>query len=86
MPTVRPEALDALYVDDLELVLCDISHIDPPPRSLTLAGQEYVFSRSYPVKGYSAVLGKAAREMMGEGKTLLVGRWGTRYYVYTAPA
>lgn len=85
MPIVRPEALDILYVGDLELPLCDISHLSPPPRTLTLAGVEYAFERSFPLKGYSAVLGKAARQMMGEGKVLLLGRWGMRYYVYTAP-
>lgn len=84
MPTVRLDALDILYVDDLELPLYDMSHFTPPPRSLTLAGKEYVFTRSVPVKGYSAVMGKIARDIFGQGKDLLIGRWGMRYYVFTA--
>jgi hypothetical protein len=82
MATVRKDALDVLYVEDLELPLIEITHIEPPPRSLSLAGKEYVFERSVPVKGFSAIMPKVAREIMAQGKELLIGRWGERYYVY----
>jgi hypothetical protein len=86
MANVRADAVDILYVGELELPLVDISHIEPPPRTLTLEGQEYVFERSVPLKGYGAILGKATNELVAGGKDLLIGRWGMRYYVYTAPA
>jgi hypothetical protein len=82
MPTVREDAVEVLVAEDLELPLIEITHIEPPPHSLSLAGKEYVFERSVPVKGFSAILPKVAREIMGQGKELLIGRWGGRYYVY----
>ncbi len=82
MPTIRADAIDVLYIEELELPLIEITHIDPPPRTLTLTGKEYVFESSVPVKGFSAILPKVAREIMAQGKELLIGRWGMRYYVY----
>ena len=76
-----PRLLETLFVDGLEMPFMDFGPTEPTLR-LRLDGEEYAFRRSYPRKGFGAVLGKDARELLDEGKKLLIARFGDRHYLF----
>ena len=80
-PEVDPALLETLYVDGVEIPFMDFGPVEPTLR-LHLKGEEYAFRRSYPRRGFGAVLGKDARPLLGEGTKLLVGRFGDRHYLF----
>jgi hypothetical protein len=82
-PELDPALLETLFVDGLELPFMDFGPVEPTLR-LRLQGEEYAFRRSYPRKGFGAVLGKDARQLLDEGKKLLVARFGDRHYLFLA--
>jgi hypothetical protein len=82
-PELDPALLETLFVDGVELPFMDFGPVEPTLR-LRLEGEEYAFSRTYPRKGFGAVLGKDARELLNEGKKLLIARFGDRHYLFVA--
>ena len=80
-PELDPALLETLYVDGLEMPFMDFGPAEPTLR-LRLEGEEYAFRRSYPRKGFGAVLGKDAWQLLNEGKKLLIARFGDRHYLY----
>jgi hypothetical protein len=80
-PELEPDLLETLYVDGVELPFMDFGPMEPTLR-LRLDGEEYSFSRSYPRRGFGALLGKDARPLLNEGKKLLVARFGDRHYLF----
>ena len=82
-PELDPALLETLFVDGLEITFMDFGSVEPMLR-LRLEGEEFAFRRSYPRKGFGAVLGKDARELLNEGKMLLVARFGDRHYLFVA--
>jgi hypothetical protein len=81
VPELEPDLLETLYVDGVELPFMDFGPAEPRLR-LRLEGEEYAFSRSYPRRGFGAVLGKDVRQLLDEGKRLLVARFGDRHYLF----
>ena len=45
---------------------------------------EYVYDRSYPIKGHSAVMPGDVAELFRKGRRVLVAERNERYYVYLA--
>jgi hypothetical protein len=80
-PELEPDLLETLFVDGLELPFMDFGPAEPRLR-LCLEGEEYAFSRSYPRRGFGAVLGRDVRQLMDDGKKLLVARFGDRHYLF----
>jgi len=80
-PEIDPGLLETLFVDGLEIPFMDFGPVEPTLR-LRLEGEEYAFRRSYPRRGFGAVLGKDVRPLLKEGKKLLVARLGDRHYLF----
>jgi len=78
---VDPDLLEMLFVDGVEMPFMDFGPVEPMLR-LRLDGEEYAFSRTYPRKGFGAVLGRDARQLLDEGKKLLIARFGDRHYLF----
>ena len=76
-----PDLLEMLFVDGVEMPFMDFGPVEPMLR-LRLEGEEYAFSRTYPRKGFGAVLGRDARQLLDEGKKLLIARFGDRHYLF----
>ena len=80
-PELDLALLETLYVDGVEIPFMDFGPVEPVLR-LRLQGEEYAFSRSYPRRGFGAVLGKDVRPLLREGKMFFVGRFGDRHYLF----
>ena len=57
---------------------------EPPKTHIDVGAQGYDYDRSFPLKGYSAVMPSYLREQMGAGRKPLLLERPTRYYVYFA--
>ena len=78
---MEPLPIDAgLVVPVIRLTLSGM----PPDTAIKVGGQEYVYDRSYPIKGYSAVLPGYLKEQMAAGKRPLLVERPDRFYVYLA--
>lgn len=55
---------------------------DPPDADVMVGETAFVYDRSYPIKGHSAVLPRYLREQLGAGKKPLLIERPTRLYVY----
>ena len=80
-PEIDLALLEMLYVDGVEIPFMDFGPVGPTLR-LRLEGEEYTFSRSYPRRGFGAVLGKDANDLLDEGKLFFVARFGDRHYLF----
>jgi hypothetical protein len=80
-PELDLALLETLYVDGVEIPFMDFGPAEPVLR-LRLEGEEYVFRRSYPRRGFGAVMGKDANALLDEGKLFFVARFGDRYYLF----
>lgn len=78
---VRPESLETLYTDGMELPYVEYGDAEAAVK-LVLEGEDYWYSRTLPLKGYGAVLPKYIRELAAEGHKPLLARYGTRIYIY----
>jgi hypothetical protein len=74
---LEPLALDGLEVPRIYM------HGGPPPYSeLRFEGEDYLYARSFPIKGHGASLPNFLRERMAEGKKPLLVERTDRFYVY----
>ena len=80
-PELDLDLLETLYVDGVEIPFMDFGPVEPTLR-LRLEGEEYAFTRSYPRRGFGAVLGKDANALLDEGKLFFVARFGDRHYLF----
>jgi hypothetical protein len=80
--------LDEAELEPLPLDGMDVPRIrvgGPPPYSaVRLGGQQYLYERSFPVKGHGASLPNFLREHMAAGKKPLLVERIDRFYVYLA--
>ena len=82
-PELDPDLLETLYVDGVEIPFMDFGPVEPVLR-LRLQGEEYAFQRSYPRKGFGAVLGRDADDLLDEGKRFFIARFGDRHYLFVS--
>ena len=85
----EPMEIDASLVGTLGLAGFEVPYVDlealPEVRSrLLVAGTEYTYERTFPIKGHSAIMPAAIEELQAEGKRILVAERDERYYVYLA--
>ena len=71
---VKPTQLGSLYNQGLELPYVEFETTEPAIK-LVYEGEEYWYYRTLPAKGYGAVLGRYARQLIEEGKKLLLARF-----------
>ena len=80
-PEIDLALLETLFVDGVEIPFMDFGSVEPVLR-LRLQGEEYAFRRSYPRRGFGAVLGKDANDLLDEGKNFFIARFGDRHYLF----
>jgi len=71
---VRPSQLESLYNQGLELPYVEFDTTEPAIK-LVYEGEEYWYYRTLPAKGYGAVLARHAKQLLGEGKKLLLAHF-----------
>ena len=76
--------LEPFVADGLTLPLLRLNDIDLPETIIKVGGQEYEYERSYPFKGYGAVMPKYLEEQIAAGRKPLIVERINRYYVYFA--
>ena len=81
--------VDRALVGELNLGTFDVPFVDldgfPSVYShLCIEGAEYVYERSFPVQGHSAVMPGAVAELLAAGRDVLVAERNERYLVYLA--
>ncbi len=89
VPKAEPLQLDPSLIGTLELDTFQVPYVhleNQPvvPAHLRAGETEYIYNRSYPVKGYSATMPAAVAELQAEGRQVLVAERNERYYLYVA--
>ena len=91
MATQEAEALniDRSRIGTLELEGMNVPYVDLEeeafvPSNLRVGDSEYAYSRTFPIRGHSAVMPGAVSEVLAAGRTVLVAERSERYYVYLA--
>jgi hypothetical protein len=74
--------LEPFAVDNLTLPLLRLNDIDLPETLIKVGDQEYQYDRSYPFKGYGAIMPGYVIEQMNAGRKPLVVERLDRYYLY----
>ena len=74
--------LEPFAVDNLTLPLLRLNDIDLPTTLIKVGGQLYQYDRSYPFKGYGAVMPRYVMEQIAAGRKPLVVERVDRYYLY----
>jgi hypothetical protein len=55
------------------------------PTHVTMSDREYAFSKSFIIRGHSAVMPQAIQELRAAGKQPLIIQRDDRYYVFVTP-
>ena len=76
--------LEPFAADGLTLPLLRLNDVDVPSTLIKVGEQEYQYDRSYPFKGYGAILPKYVAEQIATGKKPLMVERIDRYYLYFA--
>lgn len=77
--------LVGLELDRLTVPMLRLSEEEHPPLADIKVGDEsYAYDRSYPIKGYGAIMPKYVHEQVAAGKKPLVIERPERYYLYWA--
>jgi hypothetical protein len=76
--------LEPFAVDGLTLPLLRLNDIDLPATLIKVGEREYRYDRSYPFKGYGAIMPKYVAEQTAQGREPLVVERMDRYYLYFA--
>jgi hypothetical protein len=77
--------LEPFDVDRLTVPLLRLTDdADLPAVDIKVSGQEYRYDRSYPIKGYSAIMPQYVLEQVGAGKKPLLVERPERFYLYWA--
>jgi hypothetical protein len=78
---VNADRLETLVAGPYELPYIEYGNVEAAVK-LVLDGEDYWIYKTFPLKGYSAVLPRVIAELQGEGHRPLLARYGTRIYVY----
>ena len=81
---IDPGAIGRLQLEDEAVPYVDLDSAPYIHSRLRAGDVEYVYQRSFPARGHSAVLPEAVRELVGKNKRFLIAERDGRYYVYVA--
>jgi hypothetical protein len=81
---VDPQELGRLELAGYDLPYVDLEEAPAVRNKLTLYETEYEYTRSFPIKGHSAIMPAYVGELIDQGKRILVAERNERYYVYVA--
>ena len=79
-----PSLIGALELDTFQVPYVHLENQPVVPAHLRAGETEYTYDRSFPVKGYSAVMPAAVADLQAEGRQVLVAERNERYYLYVA--
>ena len=79
---VDPSLIGELDLGEFAVPLVDLSDEPLVHTHLRVGDTEYVYQRSYPIKGHSAVMPEYVAELLQAGRKALVVERDERYYVY----
>ena len=78
---VRPDSIETLGLEGRDLPYVEYGDVQPAIK-LVYEGEEYWYSKTLPLKGYGAVLGRYVRQLEAEGHKPLLARFQMRIYIY----
>jgi hypothetical protein len=81
---IEPWRIGELDLGVLTVALIDLEGEPFLHTHLRVDETEYVYDRSYPVKGHSAVMPGYVGELRQKGRRVLIAERNQRYYVYVA--
>jgi hypothetical protein len=81
---IHPESVGKFWLDTTAVPYVYLEREEAAQGLVRVGDTEYTFDHSYPVRGHSAIMPQKVRELMAEGKRLLVVEHGERLYVYLA--
>lgn len=81
---IDPGTIGRLQLEDGAVPYVDLVAAPFIHSRLRAGDVEYVYERSFPARGHSAVLPEAVRELREKDKRFLVAERGDRYYIYVA--
>jgi len=81
---VDPSLIGTLELEGFQVPYLNLEDTPLVRTHLRMGGTEYVYDRSYPIKGHSAVMPSDLTQLQAEGRRVLVAERGERYYVYLA--
>jgi hypothetical protein len=81
---VDPAAIGTFELAGSELPYVDLEEAPAIHTRLRVDDVEYVYQRSFPLKGHSAVMPAAIAELQAKGRPILIVERDERYLVYTA--
>lgn len=81
---VHPSRVGTLELDGAAVPYVDLEDEAAVHTRLRVDGTLYVYQRSFPTKGGSAVMPAAIAELQAKGKRVLVAERSERYVVYVA--
>jgi hypothetical protein len=79
---IREADLGRLEVDNMRLLYADLYDLDFVPTRIQVGDREFVYQRSFPVRGHGAIMPPYIRSLIDEGRVPLVVERNERYYVY----
>lgn len=80
------DELATVYAGDYEVPMTVLADEEEPPFTLDVAGRSFDYVRSVPVKGHGASLPPLLDAWVAEGRDVVAGQRGGRYYLYATPA
>ena len=78
---VSPDKLEVLANQGREFPFVEFD-AEVPAIKLEFDGEDYWYSKTLPLKGYSAVLDRHIRDLEAEGRKVLLARFNSRIYIY----
>lgn len=79
---IREADLGHLEVDGMRLLYVDLCDFDFVPTRILVGDREFVYQRSFPVRGHGAIMPPYVRSLIDEARVPLVVERNERYYVY----
>jgi hypothetical protein len=81
---IDPSLVGELDLGSFEVPYVNLEHAAIAHTHLRVDDTEYVYDRSYPIRGHSAIMPGEVAELLQKGRRVLVAERSERYYLYLA--
>ena len=81
---IDPSQVGELDLGEFEVPYVDLNDSPYAHTHIRIGDVEYLYDRSYPVKGHSAEMPADVSAVLAKGKRVLVAARSERYYLYLA--
>ncbi len=82
MLQIDERELGSAGIGDMRVLYADLPDLDFIPVNVRVGAREFAYQRSYPAKGYGAVMPAYIRELVEQGRTPLVVERNERYLIF----